>query len=69
MTPELTTIDISPDDRIFSPRGAGALNIGLSQCLAELVANSLDWALLNSDEADNMREDNQWEEKIEKNYE
>lgn len=47
-------IDIRPDDRIFTPTGVGALNIGPVGCLAELVANSLDWARLSKPEHDNL---------------
>lgn len=43
-------LDITADDRIFTPRGVGALNIGVVQCLSELIANSLDWRRFNSDE-------------------
>lgn len=39
----ISKIDISADDRVWTPIGAGALNIGASQCIAELVSNSLDW--------------------------
>jgi hypothetical protein len=45
-----TNIDITPDDRIFTPRGVGALNIGVVECLSELVANSLDWRRLTKEE-------------------
>jgi hypothetical protein len=47
-------IDIRPDDRIFTPTGVGALNIGPVGCLAELVANSLDWSRLSGPERDNL---------------
>ena len=60
MSPKVTRIDIRAHDRIFSPRGAAALNIGMSQCLAELVANSLDWSMLNEAEASTISDDKKW---------
>jgi len=47
-------LDITADDKIFTPKGVGALNIGIVQCLSELVANSLDWRRLNDKEIKNL---------------
>jgi len=52
-----TKIDITPDDKIFTPKGVGALNIGIIKCLSELVANSLDWRRFNEDEIEDIKED------------
>ncbi len=48
-------LDITADDKIFTPRGVGALNIGVVQCLSELVANSLDWRRLNATEIESIK--------------
>ncbi len=50
-------LDITADDRIFTPRGVGALNIGVVQCLSELVANALDWRRPSADEILRIKED------------
>lgn len=50
-------LDITADDKIFTPRGVGALNIGVIQCLSELVANSLDWKRFSSREIQNIERD------------
>lgn len=54
---EETRIDITPDDKIFTPKGVGALNIGVVECLSELVANSLDWRRYNEVEIENIKKD------------
>lgn len=48
-------LDITADDRIFTPRGVGALNIGIVQCLSELIANSLDWKRFSKEEIESIR--------------
>jgi len=50
-------LDITADDKIFTPRGVGALNIGVVQCLSELVANSLDWRRLNENEIESLKQE------------
>lgn len=50
-------LDITVDDKIFTPRGVGALNIGVVQCLSELVANSLDWRRFNENEIKNLKQE------------
>ncbi len=48
-------LDITADDRIFTPRGVGALNIGIVQCLSELIANSLDWRRFSEKEMERIK--------------
>ncbi len=50
-------LDITADDKIFTPKGVGALNIGIVQCLSELVANSLDWRRLSEKEINSLIEE------------
>jgi len=50
-------LDITADDKIFTPRGVGALNIGVVQCLSELVANSLDWRRFTEAEIESIKQE------------
>ena len=50
-------MDLTPDLSLLSYEGVGATDLGLGFALAEIIANSLDWALLTKDEARNLSED------------
>ena len=47
-------VNITPPPR-FLDRALSATNIGLSQGLSELIANSIDWLLLSKEEADDLQ--------------
>ena len=52
-----TTINITSDDRLWTPDAAGATSLTQPLALAELIANSIDWSLLSQVEAQALIDD------------
>lgn len=50
-----TTINATADDRTWTPDGVGALNIGVVQCFAEMLANSIDWRRFSAGEVTSLQ--------------
>jgi hypothetical protein len=51
-----THINATADDRTWTPEGVGALNIGVVQCFAELIANAIDWRKFNQKELTSLKD-------------
>jgi len=54
---ELLDFDLTPSPELMTSRGIGSTNLGLGFALGEIIANSLDWALLSKHEAKTISED------------
>jgi len=57
MTREELEFDLTPSPELMTSRGIGSTNLGLGFALGEIIANSLDWALLSKQEAKTISED------------
>ena len=63
-----TVLSIASDDKLYTPEGVGATSSDVAKSLAELVANSIDWALLNDNEVGNLKDNPDFMEKLETKY-
>jgi len=57
MVREELKFDLTPSPELLTSKGIGSTNLGLGFALGEIIANSLDWALISKGEAKTMSED------------
>ena len=54
---EILEFDLTPSPELMTSGGIGSTNLGLGYALGEIIANSLDWALLSNESAKTISED------------